>query len=192
MGKLKLRRKTKRKLLIGIPVQVLVLAGAWVVFHPAKPGRVEYKIFAVESELQLENMREDYLDEDNIYNQRIRTSLEGMSENPDDYCKVMLDFYFTNCMPFQIMDIHYTVEGEPESSILIGKNDDHESTPVIYGWSEGSGESMSLFVYRDGRTDEEILDYLGGVTVRITYESAVSSEHTQTFRLKNRLTPRKE
>lgn len=189
--KIKFRKKLKRKLFMLLPLCILLLIFAWIAFHPAMPVCVEYAIRHLDEE-DLEAQRRLYSEESSESVQLIRESDVNESENPEDYCKVSLNFTIRNCMPLAITNFSYMIVGEDSSSPIIGKYDYATDVDTIGGWRSMQLDGIGLFIYKEGKTDEEIMEYLKNVTIKITYASRISNGHEITIRLKDYLKERSE
>ena len=98
------------------------------------------------------------------------------SEEITDYCRVVVGIDGINISPFSLRKLEFNVDWTYTNSDII--------TAIIPGFPSQQGHRFSkvqerfmtsFLVYRNGRTDEEIISELQNIEVILTYETLIKS-----------------
>lgn len=136
---------------------------------------------------EFEEFREIYSDESSIEsgNQWIRSKNTYPSDDYQDYCEFVIRANVANGSFFDVKQVEVFIEGESEDSIIIIK-----FTNILPGFSEidsfdfnKEAIAMSIYVYRNGMSDEELQKYLADVELTIYYETIFSTQNTKTIKI---------
>jgi hypothetical protein len=123
----------------------------------------------------LDDYKEMYYDYPEDY-QLIRDDFSFPSQDITDYCTIVVGAQARNISPFNVNQIELTVDWKDPASDVILVTPSLVSSAYCRRFSKLEERFITSFlVYRNGKTDEEIVDYLKIAEVLFTYHTSVKA-----------------
>lgn len=180
-----MNKKTVVKIIIVVALLSALAILAYFQIKPLEVNSIEVEYMEMEDWLTYEDLKKSYEDKDNLANdvQIIRGGNVYPSEKNEDYCQCVVYMSAKNRGIFDIKNIQAYVNGEGEDSIIILKEGELESHGI-----EGISENnqvvlLSLFIYKDNMSEQEICDYIKDLEVTISFETLLNSDYSRTIKL---------
>lgn len=144
-------------------------------FYPLMGMKLFYWSYDEGDTFTLEDYRKMYHKQPNDY-QLIRDDFFYPSDEITDYCTIVVGSQAWNMSPFTVTQIELTVDWKDPDSDVILVEPSLVSTAYCECFSKMEYRFItSFFVYRNGKTDEEIVEYLKNAEVRLTYNTSIKS-----------------
>lgn len=163
-------KKTKIALILISALLIL-----WILFwflRPLTGMKLYYWSYETEEMFTLDSYRMMYDSHPEEY-QLIRNELSFPSQDISDYCTVVLGAEAWNISPFTASRIEITVDwNNPESDVILVSPSTVSSVYCRRFSKLETRYLTSFLVYRNGKTDQEIVDSLKDAEVIVTYNTA--------------------
>lgn len=172
----------KRKLfLLIIPAALLLWVLLWFI-HPLCAMKLFYWTCDEDGLFSIDDYRSMYEDYPEDY-QLIRDELVFPDSDISDYCTVVVGMQARNISPLHAGQIEMTVDwNDPDSDVvLVMPSVVSEISCRRFSRLEAR-YLTSFLVYRNGKSNEEIADYLQNAEVIVSYQTALSS-HSKRMKL---------
>lgn len=155
----------------GLCAAILLL---WL-FHPLTGMKLFYWSYEEGDTFTLEDYKTMYYDYPDEY-QLIRDDFSFPSQDITDYCTVVVGAQARNISPFNVNQIELTVDWKDPDSDVILVTPSLVSSAYCRRFSKLEARFITSFlVYRNGKTDEEIVDYLKNAEVLLSYNTSIKS-----------------
>lgn len=165
----------KKTVAITLTLLILFLILILWFIHPLVGMKLFYWSYEEGDLFTLEDYKEMYYDYPDEY-QLIRNDLSFPSQNITDYCTVVVGAQARNFSPFHVHRIELTVDWKDPDSDVILVTPSLVSSAYCRRFSKLESRFITSFlVYRNGKTDEEIVDYLKDAEVLLTYNTSIKS-----------------
>ena len=165
----------KKYIAITLTLSVLsVILLLWL-FHPLIGMKLFYWSYEEGDTFTLDDYKEMYEGFPEDY-QLIRDDFSFPSQDITDYCTIVVGAQTRNISPFDVNQIELTVDWKDPASDVILVTPSLVSSAYCRRFSKLEERFITSFlVYRNGKTDKEIVDYLKNAEVLLTYHTSVKA-----------------
>ena len=165
----------KKNIVITLTLLVLFVILLLWLFHPLTGMKLFYWSYEEGDTFTLEDYKTMYYDYPDEY-QLIRDDFSFPSQDITDYCTVVVGAQARNISPFNVNQIELNVDWKDPDSDVILVTPSLVSSAYCRRFSKLEARFITSFlVYRNGKTDEEIVSELQNVEVILTYETLIKS-----------------
>lgn len=171
----KVHEMKKKNIAITLTLSVLFVILLLWLFHPLIGMKLFYWSYEEGDTFTLDDYKEMYEGFPEDY-QLIRDDFSFPSQDITDYCTIVVGAQARNISPFNVNQIELTVDWKDPASDVILVTPSLVSSAYCKRFSKLEARFITSFlVYRNGKTDEEIVDYLKNAEVLLTYNTSIKS-----------------